>query len=196
MGELDRRDFHLDTPNIVSVAQNHFMMFSLSHAIRHLSKFRERVKDREAFCATVHEAAKSWTQLSDWITTRRQCQQLIPLQHTRLTVHSKGSRRLVCNSPAVHWSALCDNYPLIHQTSLLYCEWEGKGRFLLVLLCIPSPSFRPWNKRVTNIMINYLHLYNNLVVHSFIHSNMDPQTVLVLRLLQEWLYHPTLEELR
>ena len=49
---------------------------------------------------------------------------------------------------------------------------------------------------VNNIMINYLHLYNNLVVHSFIHSNMDPQTVLILGLLQEWWYHPTLEELR
>ena len=30
-----------------------------------LSKFQEIVKDREAWHATVHEVAKSWTQLSD-----------------------------------------------------------------------------------------------------------------------------------
>ena len=31
-----------------------------------LSKHREMVIDREAWCATVHGVTKSWTQLSDW----------------------------------------------------------------------------------------------------------------------------------
>ena len=30
-----------------------------------LSRFWEMVKDREAWCAAVHEVAKSWTQLSN-----------------------------------------------------------------------------------------------------------------------------------
>ena len=35
-----------------------------------LSKLRERVKDREAWCATVHQVTESWTQLSYWTTTK------------------------------------------------------------------------------------------------------------------------------
>ena len=31
-----------------------------------LSKLRELVTDRQAWCVTVHGVAKSWTQLSDW----------------------------------------------------------------------------------------------------------------------------------
>ena len=34
-----------------------------------LSKFREMVTDREAWCAAVHGVTKSWTQLSDWTAT-------------------------------------------------------------------------------------------------------------------------------
>ena len=33
-----------------------------------LSKFQGMVKDREAWCAAVHRAAKSWTRLSDGTT--------------------------------------------------------------------------------------------------------------------------------
>jgi len=33
-----------------------------------LSKLWEMVKDREVWCAAVHEVGKSWTRLSDWTT--------------------------------------------------------------------------------------------------------------------------------
>ena len=36
-----------------------------------LSKLREIVKDREACCAAVHGAAKSWTRVSNWTTVGR-----------------------------------------------------------------------------------------------------------------------------
>ena len=36
-----------------------------------LDKFQEKVTDREAWDAAVHGAAKSWTQLGDWITKKR-----------------------------------------------------------------------------------------------------------------------------
>ena len=36
---------------------------------RSLSKVQEMVKDREAWCASVHGVTKSWTQLSNWTTT-------------------------------------------------------------------------------------------------------------------------------
>ena len=39
-----------------------------------LSKLRKIVEDREAWCAAVHGVTKSWTQVSDWTTTKRRTQ--------------------------------------------------------------------------------------------------------------------------
>ena len=66
-----------------------------------LSKLLEIVKDREAWCASVHGIAKSWTQLSDWTTTsnnsvpptgegvREGTEYLTQLQHKDLKTKSK-----------------------------------------------------------------------------------------------------------
>ena len=55
---------------------------------RSLSKFQEIVEDREAWCAAVHGATKSWTWLSNWVTTN-----LCP---TLLWPHGLWSSRLLC----------------------------------------------------------------------------------------------------
>jgi len=43
-----------------------------------LTKLWETVKDREAWLAAIHEVAKSWTWLSDWMTTICPCTEIAP----------------------------------------------------------------------------------------------------------------------
>ena len=58
-----------------------------------LSKLQEMVKDREAWCAAVHGARKSQTQLSDWTTTTSG----VPLM--LLLLLSRFSRVRLCATP-------------------------------------------------------------------------------------------------
>ena len=52
-----------------------------------LSKFRELEMDREAWCATVHGVAKSWTQRSNWTDSRFQWRGLtLPLLNYFLSI--------------------------------------------------------------------------------------------------------------
>ena len=50
-----------------------------------LSKLREMVKNREAWCDAVHGVTESWTWLSDWTTTRTTAFFMVKLSHPCMT---------------------------------------------------------------------------------------------------------------
>ena len=88
------------------------------------------MKDREAWCTAVHGVAKSWTQLSNWITTTfppswasLSSLHLTPLSHPR----------------ALSWApcATCSSFPLAVLYLVVYkfscCSFSWSHLFLLLL---------------------------------------------------------------
>ena len=67
----------------------------------HLSKLREMVKDREAWHATVHRVAKSWTWLSNWTTTSLNASGLIIRKWSPEIYFSLGMK--IYNNTLILW---------------------------------------------------------------------------------------------
>ena len=66
-----------------------------------LGKFWELVMDREAWCAAVHGAAKSWTRLSDWTELKGLCEHR-GRARTRLRWARHWQRRILGGTRSQH----------------------------------------------------------------------------------------------
>ena len=64
-----------------------------------LSNLQEIVKEREAWDAAVHGVIKSWTQLSDWTTKRRESLKAVCLKKTKF----KAEILLFEANPTIWW---------------------------------------------------------------------------------------------
>ena len=63
-----------------------------------LGKVRKLVMDREAWCAVIHEATKSWTRLSDWTEPKYLTVVTTILKAEKATIHLIKKPKLSLNA--------------------------------------------------------------------------------------------------
>ena len=106
-----------------------------------LSKLWEMVKDREAWCAVVHEAAKSWTWPSNW-TTKVWNQPKCPLmkEHRRCYRHTHTGDYYL---DIKRWNlAICNTWMDLEGITLSEISKIEKDKYHMVLLIS-----RAWKKK-------------------------------------------------
>ena len=134
----------------------------------HLSKLREIVKDREAWCSTIHGVSKSQIQLGNWTTSKKKggCPTLFFHSSCILSL-SSGHLGLFSQGPK-HGTLTFTFSPL-----LLY--WD---HFSSISVYLPNPIHSSWFcsysiYSTTHRIHNDFFLERTLLlIHSLIHSSI------------------------
>ena len=94
-----------------------------------LSKLQEFVMDRDAWCAAIHGAVKSWTRLSNWTELNWDGDQINKIWSLRLILTGIGRTSLV-----VQWLGICLPMKRAQVLSLVWedftCNWASVQQLL------------------------------------------------------------------
>ena len=93
-----------------------------------LRKVQEIVKDREAWHATVHGVAKSWTCLSDWATTKAISRKVKPREAPVSQLFSRADHPMMDESPATaspFSSGMVATRLTVSKGACVTKDWEG-----------------------------------------------------------------------
>ena len=87
---------------------------------KNLSKLQEILKDRDAWCATVHGVTQSWTQLSDWTATIIISFNIYLISHSHWTGWYWRPTKSKRTIPGMWYKYIATTRSLIHLMSVLF----------------------------------------------------------------------------